>query len=74
MFALLINKKYASGTVLEVCDVGEEKWRQVELLNDNGPSGPASTTSNKAAAIEGIMQYLQVDGVLNGAGNVIATD
>jgi len=49
MFALLTEAKYKAGTILEVCDIGN--WREVGLLNDSGPRGPASTTSNKAEAI-----------------------
>jgi 3-hydroxybutyrate dehydrogenase len=71
MFAVLTDKKYKSGTILEVCDVG--KWREVELLNDPGPVGPASQTSKKAEAIRDIMQYLSLDS--NGsAHDIVNTD
>lgn len=73
MFLLLTNTKYPPGTILEVCDVGEHNWRQVSLLNDNGPQGPASKTSNKAGAIQDIMQYLHPDG-MKGYEGTIATD
>lgn len=74
MFALLTDKRYKSGTILEVCDVGQDKWRSVELLNDPGPSGPASTTSRKAEAINSIMQYLTPDDVASGFSGIIQTD
>lgn len=63
MMALITRpQKYKPGTILEVCDVGgEDRWRETELLNDPGPSGPASKTSNKGRAIEEILQLLGVD-------------
>jgi 3-hydroxybutyrate dehydrogenase len=71
MFALVTDSKYRPGTVLEVCEVGN--WREVSLLNDPGPSGPASKTSKKHEAIQQILKYLQSDGPnstlnLNGLG------
>jgi 3-hydroxybutyrate dehydrogenase len=56
MFALLTDQKYKTGTVLEVCDVGN--WREVALLNDPGPQGPASLTSRKKEALRDILPYL----------------
>jgi len=60
MMSLLTDKKYKPGTILEVCDIGN--WREVELLNDPGPSGPASKTSRKHEGINDIMQYLVPEG------------
>lgn len=62
MFALLTEKDYKGGTILEVCD--ESKWRTVSLLNDPGPQGPASITSRKKEAVNDILPYLSVDGEL----------
>ncbi|KIW35543.1 uncharacterized protein PV07_02233 [Cladophialophora immunda] len=56
MFALLTEPQYKGGTVLEICH--EIKWREVSLLNDPGPQGPASITSRKSEAIKGILPYL----------------
>jgi 3-hydroxybutyrate dehydrogenase len=63
MMALITRpQKYKPGTILEVCDVGgEDRWRETNLLNDPGPSGPASKTSNKGRAIEEILQLLGVE-------------
>ncbi|KAI1616247.1 NAD-dependent 15-hydroxyprostaglandin dehydrogenase [Exophiala viscosa] len=71
MFALLTDARYKAGTILEVCDIGN--WREVELLNDSGPRGPASTTSNKAEAIKGVLPHLSKDGKYDGSKKV-ATD
>lgn len=60
MFDLLTETKYKSGTVLEVCD--PTKWRETSLLNDPGPSGPASFTSRKNEALAGIVRHLSKDG------------
>ena len=59
MFALLTDPSYKPGTVLEVCDI--DKWREVALLNDPGPSGPASTSSRKSEAIEDVKAFLEQD-------------
>jgi 3-hydroxybutyrate dehydrogenase len=56
MISLITEDKYKPGTVLEICEVGN--WREVSLLNDPGPSGPASKTSKKHEAIQEIMKYL----------------
>lgn len=74
MFALLTDAKYKAGTILEVCDVGN--WREVELLNDPGPRGPASSTSKKSEAIKGILPYLSKDGKGKGGDESlkVATD
>ncbi|KEF52761.1 uncharacterized protein A1O9_11178 [Exophiala aquamarina CBS 119918] len=73
MLALLTDAKYKSGTVLEVCDV--VKWREVSLLNDPGPQGPASLTSRKADAVKDIMRHLTADGNPGSVPNVrIITD
>jgi hypothetical protein len=55
MFALLTDKKYKPGTILEVTDF--EKWREVSILNDP-PQGPAKEGSNKKVGLHDIMQYL----------------
>ncbi|KIW53179.1 hypothetical protein PV05_08771 [Exophiala xenobiotica] len=60
MFALLTDRKYKSGTILEVCDIGN--WREVSLLNDPGPRGPATLTSKKHEAIKSILPFLSKDG------------
>ncbi|KAF7563926.1 hypothetical protein G7046_g207 [Stylonectria norvegica] len=72
MFALLTEEKYRSGTVLEVCDV--EHWREVGLLNDPGPSGPASKTSKKHEALRDIIPFLQVEGAADLEKTMIVTD
>ena len=59
MFALLTDSKYKPGTVLEVCDV--DKWREATLLNDPGPSGPASDASRKHEAIADVKRFLEED-------------
>ncbi|KAG8631244.1 hypothetical protein KVT40_000384 [Elsinoe batatas] len=53
---------YKSGTILEVCDV-ERRWRVVDLLNDPGPSGPASFTSRKADAVDDLVRMLDPEGL-----------
>lgn len=61
LFALLTDADgtYASGTVLEVCHPEPRtSWRQVELLNDPGPQGPAASASRKADAVQDILPYL----------------
>ena len=58
MFALMTEEKYKSGTILEVCDISA--WREVQLLNDPGPSGPASTTSRKHEALKQILPFLNL--------------
>lgn len=60
MFALLTEPKYKPGTVLEVCDV--DNWREAALLNDPGPSGPASNASRKHEAIADVKRFLEEDG------------
>lgn len=59
MFAVMTEDKYKSGTVLEVCDISV--WREVQLLNDPGPTGPASTTSKKHEALKQIMPFLGIE-------------
>ncbi|RAO68502.1 uncharacterized protein BHQ10_004514 [Talaromyces amestolkiae] len=63
MLALITRTEmYNSVTILEVCDVGgEDGWREAELLNDPGPRGPASKTSNKGKAVEDTMQILGIE-------------
>jgi 3-hydroxybutyrate dehydrogenase len=67
MMSLLTDPKYKSGTILEVCEVG--RWREVALLNDPGPSGPASKTSKKHEALKDILPFLNLE-----EGMVIRTD
>jgi 3-hydroxybutyrate dehydrogenase len=67
MLALLTDASYKSGTILEVCEVG--RWREVALLNDPGPSGPASKTSKKHEALKDILPFLNLE-----EGDVIRTD
>jgi 3-hydroxybutyrate dehydrogenase len=59
MYALLTESAYKGGTILEICH--ETNWREVSLLNDPGPRGPASFTSRKSEAILDIAQYLGID-------------
>lgn len=59
MFALLTDPAYKGGTILEVCH--ETRWREVSLLNDPGPQGPASLTSRKSEAIRDIAIHLGID-------------
>lgn len=48
--------QYASGTVLEVTYPDKTTtWRQVQLLNDPGPQGPAASASRKSEAVRGIL-------------------
>lgn len=47
MLALLIDKKYTGGTVLEVGDIGT--WRAVQLLQDPGPQGRSTLAREKTA-------------------------
>ena len=54
-------EKYPAGTVLEVADLGENKWRKVELLNDPGPQGRAKTVSNKDEQLKAIRAILEQD-------------
>lgn len=57
MFTLLTESRYAAGTVLEVCH--EDDWREVSLLNDPGPQGPASQTGSESdEALKGIREFL----------------
>jgi 3-hydroxybutyrate dehydrogenase len=57
MLALLTQPdKYKPGTILEVCH--ETEWREVSLLGDSGPRGPASSTSRKKDAIKDIQRFL----------------
>jgi hypothetical protein len=76
MLALITRReKYKSGTILEVCDVGgEDHWREAELLNDPGPRGPASKTSNKGKAFEDILQILGVEESALGSSQEISND
>lgn len=61
MIALIVDhERYESGTVLEICDV-EGRWREVSLLNDPGPQGPASKTSKKGQAAEDVWRLLGVE-------------
>jgi hypothetical protein len=56
------TETYKSGTILEVCDGGgEDRCREAELLNDPGPCGPASKTSNKGKAVEDTLHILGVE-------------
>lgn len=59
MFSLLTSSALKAGTVLEICH--EDKWREVSLLNDPGPEGPASFTSRKKDALKDILKYLQIE-------------
>ncbi|KAJ5679506.1 hypothetical protein N7462_007750 [Penicillium macrosclerotiorum] len=59
MMALVLDiKRYKAGTILEVCDI-EGRWREVSLLNDPGPQGPASNiTGSKRAVVNDIWKIL----------------
>lgn len=47
MLALLTEKKYAGGTILEVGDIGS--WREVHILGDVGPQGRSTLARAKTA-------------------------
>ena len=72
MFALMTDDRYKSGTILEVCDISA--WREVQLLNDPGPSGPASTTSKKHEALKEIMPFLGLQDSLDLQRKPVITD
>jgi len=60
MVALVSERTYPSGTVLEVGDIGG--WRPVSLLNDAGPQGPSTKNRPKVqAAIQMVEEYLKRD-------------
>lgn len=60
MMELVTNPQYPPGTVLEVGDFGN--WREVKLLNDNGPQGRATVMREKAkGAVTHVKEVLKRD-------------
>ncbi|KAL4811332.1 NAD(P)-binding protein [Aspergillus unguis] len=60
MMSLVTSSQYASGTVLEIGDIGG--WREVSLFNDPGPQGRSTLPRPKAKdAIKLVEQALQDD-------------
>lgn len=57
MIAVATDLKYAPGTILEVTD----KWREVSLLNDPGPQGRGTFTSNRDKVGEEVRRMLQAE-------------
>jgi len=49
MIALITEKQYVGGTVLEVGDIGQ--WREVQILGDIGPQGRSTLPRSKAKAM-----------------------
>ncbi|KIW96787.1 uncharacterized protein Z519_02178 [Cladophialophora bantiana CBS 173.52] len=60
MYAVTVNKnnRYPAGTILEVTDDEEEKWRPIPLYNNPGPQGRATGASKKDLAINEIKGIL----------------
>jgi len=59
MLELVMRDDYVGGTVLEV---GKTHTRKVAVLNDPGPSGPGTTLSNRAKAVEELWDKLATKG------------
>lgn len=60
MVSLVTTSEYASGSILEVGDIGG--WREVGLLNDPGPQGRSTLRRPKAkSAIKLVEQALADD-------------
>lgn len=57
MMAVATDTKYPSGTILECADLGDN-WRVVNMLNDPGPQGRASWSSNKNLALEDVRKVI----------------
>lgn len=55
MLALVEKEEYVGGTVLEV---GKSQTRQVEVLNDAGPSGAGHTVGNAAKGADEVWENL----------------
>jgi 3-hydroxybutyrate dehydrogenase len=55
MLALVEKEEYVGGTVLEV---GKDQLRQVEVLNDAGPSGAGHTVGNAAKGADEVWENL----------------
>ncbi|OAA60222.1 NAD(P)-binding domain protein [Niveomyces insectorum RCEF 264] len=60
MFAVATDPKYPPGTILECADL-DDNWRVVNLLNDPGPQGRASWSSNKDLALEDVKKMIDAD-------------
>jgi hypothetical protein len=60
MLAVTKNEdgRYPAGTILEVTDDEEEKWRKIPLHNNPGPQGRATGASNKALGLKDIKEIL----------------
>lgn len=57
MFAAATDLRYQPGTILEVADINDN-WREVNILNDPGPRGAASWTSNKNLALADVQRVI----------------
>lgn len=57
MLAVATDLKYPPGTILEVADVNDN-WREVSILNDPGPHGKASWSSNKNLALDDVRKII----------------
>lgn len=57
MLAAATDLRYPPGTILEVADINDN-WREVNILNDPGPSGAASWTSNKNLALADVQRII----------------
>jgi 3-hydroxybutyrate dehydrogenase len=53
MLAVATDLKYLPGTILEVADI-DDNWRVVRIVDDPGPQGKASWSSNKNIALEDV--------------------
>ena len=60
MFAVATDLKYPPGTILEVKDAESSGgWREVFLLNDPGPQGKGTVSSNRDHELKNIMAILE---------------
>lgn len=57
MLAVATDLDYPAGTILEVADL-DDSWRVVNMLNDPGPQGRASWSSNKNLALEDVKRVV----------------
>jgi 3-hydroxybutyrate dehydrogenase len=55
MMAVATDLKYPPGTILEVTD----RWREVHMLNDPGPQGRGTASSNRDNALKDIVAILE---------------
>ena len=57
MLAAATDLKYPPGTILEVADINDN-WREVKILNDPGPQGAATWSSNKNLALADVQRVI----------------